>query len=198
MTLHPAPCTFWDVTDRITDYPDRFWRAIAVDIAAGYERNALGEWLLIGLVVYGPSTEKLRGIRLRGLDRIGADELADSSVIPQVEPPTPDQVQQAWGTVPKPATFSTRSSPAIASGGVGSFVVTPDVAPAITREELSRRDGESADEFYRRIARAHRALSKVTTRPTKELARIARVPPGTGAAWVSRARARGMFDEEGE
>jgi hypothetical protein len=80
-----------------------------------------------------------------------------------------------------------------ASGGV-----VDEIAVATAPEELMRRAGESPDDFYRRIARAHRALSKGTKRPTMELGRKAGVRVGTAAAWVNRARARGLYEEEGE
>jgi hypothetical protein len=175
-------CTVWNVTGRMTDYPARFWVAISADGAAGYERNALGEWMLIGLVIYGPTTEKLRGTAFR-------------DVIPQAEPPTPGQVADSWSRVqsgiPAPAQLRSAMEP------VEDMAYAAEIMLATSPEALRKQDGERPDDFYRRIVRAHKALRAVTNKPTAELARRAGVPAGTAAAWVSRAKARGLFNEEG-
>lgn len=56
------------------------------------------------------------------------------------------------------------------------------------QHDMSRRPGESPDDFYRRISQAYRDGG----RSVKVLALRAGVPNGTAAAWVSRARARGF------
>jgi hypothetical protein len=178
----------------MTDYPARFWVAISADGAAGYERNALGEWMLIGLVIYGPTTEKLRGTRLRGLEKFARGN-AFRDVIPQAEPPTPGQVADSWSRVqsgiPAPAQLRSAMEP------VEDMAYAAEIMLATSPEALRKQDGERPDDFYRRIVRAHKALRAVTNKPTAELARRAGVPAGTAAAWVSRAKARGLFNEEG-
>lgn len=173
------------MSERTTDYPGRIWVAYAPDAAAGYELDGLGDWRLIGVVVYGPTTEKLRGTRLRDLEESGG---MSAGVMKQDAPPTPEQVAQArlseqWDAERKAAKAEARRA---------------WVRDVTKPEDLTRHDGEDPDEFYRRIARAHVALSEATDRPTQELARRAGVPYGTAAAWVSRARARGLLDEEGQ
>lgn len=56
-----------------------------------------------------------------------------------------------------------------------------------------RMPGEAPDEFYARVGRVHRLLAARGKHPTATLAVMAGVPDGTAAAWVSRARARGVY-----
>lgn len=182
--------------ERTTDYRGRVWVPIASDVAAGYDRNALGDWVLMGLVVYGPNTAKIRGVRLRGRDQIpGTADFISS--IRQETPPTPQQVAEAWERVRANdegwrewhASLEDQRSAVLAAGKAADEAAAPEL--------LKRRDGEAPDDFYRRIAKAHKALAAWTGRPTQFLANRAGVPEGTAAAWVSRARARGVYDDEG-
>ena len=58
-------------------------------------------------------------------------------------------------------------------------------------DPLRRIDGEQPDDFYRRIAVAHTALSRITKTPDAALAQVAQVPRGTASSWVYHARKRG-------
>jgi hypothetical protein len=186
--------TVADMSERTTDYPGRIWLAYGPDAAAGYEHDALGDWVLMGLVIYGPTTAKLRGARLRDLEESGGMAI---HVIVQDSPPTPEQVAKAWAHhqhyYKGMALVEAETAAMIAAGRAEArqHAVDQDARP----EALARVDGEDPDDFYRRVAHAHRALSAVTKRPTTELARRAGVPEGTAAAWVSRARARGWIEE---
>lgn len=185
-----------DVGEETTDYPSRYWRAISRDVAVGYEINALGNQHIVGVVVYRPTSDKLRDLKLRELERMEGD---DHWVIRQYAPPTPGQVSDAWiranVTVPVDASSveGGRTHPGLDEVQAWTW---EEIADLIRPEVLARQTGDSPDDFYRRIARAYSALSDVTGRPVVELAARAGVPVGTAASWVSRARARGFIDEE--
>lgn len=173
------------MSERTTNYPtgpeSRTWKPLSPDMAAGYERDALGDLALVGLMIYGPTTDKLRGTRLRDLER----PQVIVNGIRQEAPPTPEQIAVAWGRTQEVHELFAR----------GRKKAQAELDAATQAEELQRRDGEDPDDFYQRIARAHRILSATTRRPTAELARRAGVPAGTAAAWVSRARARGWIKD---
>lgn len=205
-----------DVDEHATDYRGRIWIPIAEDVAAGYLPDLLGGWALDGIVMYGPDTEKVRGLKLRGLERLDSADPSLGKAMRQ-DAPTREQVAEAWSR--GAATFSTREGGAVASGGRSTFAVSGDltvttaqqsaaiakeVAASTAPEELSRREGESPDDFYRRIARAYTALGAaelagLSRRPLMaELAHRAGVPVGTAAAWVSRARSRDLIGKDSE
>lgn len=171
------------------------WKVIGADVVAGYQRDALGQWVLVGLVIYAPTTDKVRGMRLRRLERTRWFPISRS--FEQDAPPSREQVASAWAR------------------GAAAVDMPPDredrwlaaaIKSATRPENLKRRESDTPDDFYRRIAEAHALLSRATNRPTVELAKRAGVPAGTAAAWVSRAKARGMYpsgvshsiDEQGQ
>lgn len=163
----------------------RTWVAVGEDMAAGYERDALGHMALIGLVVYSPTTAKLRDTRLRELQAMAMELSAIKAMktlsVEQDEPPSPEQLASMWSHI----------------GGTNPTIEATIYAiqHATTREALTRHQGEAPDDFYGRVAAAYWLLSEVTDTPTNEIAKRAGVPPGTAASWVSRAKARGMFDK---
>jgi hypothetical protein len=159
-------------------------------MAAGYERNALGEYLLFGLVTYGPTTAKLRGIRLREIDSYTAAGNRYGVVVAHgTTPPSPDQVRENWA--------QTTAMDVADSRNEGRGFNTDQYLDALAGLDTSpRHASEPAEEFYARIVRAHETLAEVTDKPTAALAALAGVPVGTAASWVSRARARAASKED--
>lgn len=184
------------MSERSTDYPQRIWRPLAADIAAAYEVDPLGDLVLVGLVLFDPTAAKMRSVKLRELERVSPESIG-LHVIRQYEPPTPEQVAQMWTELD----LHNRVLVAPMEAGYRQWI-EDGIAATATAEELTRREGEPVEDFYRRVAKAHAFLSLASKRPTADLARRAGVPVGTATAWVSRARSRGLFegifDEEGQ
>jgi hypothetical protein len=82
------------VSERTIGYPARVWRVLGPDTVVGYDLDALGEYRMSALLVFAPTSEKIRTIGLRELERMPAMLAAGS--IQQDNPPTPEQVGQWW------------------------------------------------------------------------------------------------------
>ncbi len=63
----------------------------------------------------------------------------------------------------------------------------------LTRAWLTRRDGDPAENFYRRVAATYLALMPQTAKPVTLMSRIAGVPQPTMASYIHRARGRGLI-----
>lgn len=187
------------MSDQRSDYldpqptakPHQFWVAVSSYVAAGYERTTLGEYRLFGLVTYGPTTAKLRAVKLRGIDTYRKGGNRYGVVIEGQDPPGPEAVRDSWAQI-------TAMDVALARNAGRGFEIG-EYADALDELDVEeRRDDEGAEAFYSRIARAHLALAEVSDKPTAKLADLARVPVGTAASWVSRARAKGLYGNSTE
>jgi hypothetical protein len=63
--------------------------------------------------------------------------------------------------------------------------------------EHPRRDGESSDDFYGRIARLYRAYARANGKPVATIAERLGVPKTTAGNWVTAARKRGLLPATG-
>lgn len=171
------------------------WVGLSASAAAGYARDSDGTPRLAAVIVYSPTAEAMRGIRIAGLDLLTL--LASGGpVFTRKQPPTPDELLDGESR----RAAKRRGSPSLVeiakqyreSLNLTEDMISPAAAERVERATapglLQRRSGEPAGEFYARIRAAHDALSRVTDKPTTELARRAGVPVGTAAAWVSRAK----------
>lgn len=171
--------------------PRRVWFALDPTTAASYELDELGYWNLTAVLIAGPTSERLRGFPLRAHERL-APGVWENGLAQDTPPPVEN--------LPELHSMQAFAAKADAAAQVAAKALAgirtarrEAVDAACAPEQLARRSGEPADAFYARIAVAHAALSRVTDRPTTELARRAGVVKGTAAGWVSKARARGVY-----
>lgn len=190
LTLRLAVCTFAHMDGHETGNP--IWVAVGPDVAAGYELDLLGDYSLRGLVIYEPTTSKLRSARLRDLSTV--IDGADIRGLRRAEPPSAGELRQMWEREQHPAVFTPTTHP----DSPPPEVRQAEANRLATLDLLTRKPDDSPDDFYARVVAAHEALSWITPRPTSELARRAGVPSGTAAAWVSRAKLRQPRLEEGD
>lgn len=179
-----------NVNERTPETSPTIWAVLAADLAAGYAADALGDWRLIGLVTYGPTTEVLRGIRLRELELL-TDLEPGLTRMRQEHPPTRERLAAAW------AEHEYLQDHAVTTEYFQTWtdLQATELEHFTSSDQLTRREGEDPNAFYARVSRAHMLLTLVTDRPIVELAKRAGVPHGTAAAWVSRARTKGIYEQ---
>ena len=68
-----------------------------------------------------------------------------------------------------------------------------DLAARNGRHLVPKQPGESADDFYRRVAAFYRAALERDGKPTAAIVATAGVPKTTAARWVREARQRGFL-----
>lgn len=153
-----------------------YWQVIHPDVSVkwqmgGGDDKSIGFFILAGLVMYRDvNFAAIRGIPLSTMTahREGFPELH------QDDAPTHRQIEQAWNSE-----AGLRARVERRTSAHGKFA--------------HRREGESVDHFYMRVAEAYSAAKVLTGTPTLDIASRASVPRTTAARWVREARARGFL-----
>lgn len=182
------------------------WAALGDGRVAGYLKGSDGTWRLLSLLVYRPTSERMRDSGLADLTRV-VDVRTVAGKAPRSRKPgqrvflahqagdgTGVGALAWWG--PAPPTEQEVADAIAAHEEAKSNGVPvkwgPDTVP--TKANLTRRAGETPDEFYGRIASVWVRLELEGSRhPAKDMTEISGVKSGTMAKWVHEARRRGHF-----
>lgn len=170
----------------MNSYP--VWYSVQLDTAYAVKLDDDGLPFVAGLVMYGKvDSTRLRHFEIRRLPLTFEEGAAKPPGLwRQSNPPSHKQIREAhgWESVSYFDPDSGRVRPGM------WFHPAPGLEDDVATEALTRRDGESPDDFYRRVAKVYRALTPTSGRPTTEIARLADVPRSTAARWVRQARLR--------
>lgn len=151
------------------------WVVVNETTAIGVAPIEQGQGIPVALVMYQPlSAAALRELRMSDLL-----DIEGKPMIQGATPPDPDDLRRAW-LKHKGARFKTTIR---------------------VEEALSRKEGQSADEFYQEVAAVYLRAQAATGKPTAAVAFAGDIPHTTAARWVREARRRGHLppaDRKGE
>lgn len=203
------------VTEHVFDYQTRgCWFSTRKNVVVEYRPDELGQLRATAVLQYGPLTsETLRRLSMRELENPGPGIMFEPG-----PPPSAEDLARAWsmGQVGRlrllvEARYRSKGEEEDALRRLNMLVhdLDPDQvvdrihgggteAAHLTRAWLTRRDGDPAEDFYRRIAVTYMALMPLTTKPVTLMSRIAGVPQSTMASHIHRARGRGLIPAPGE
>lgn len=141
---------------------------------------------MTGVMIYGEVTsERLRDVSVQKIQLVTGPEAARLGVRWSVEPPP-----EAWA-------WDTALHSSTATKGM---VDTRDYSASEVSEfvlaEASRREGESADDYYARFALAYQRVTYLVSKPSEAVAVISEAlgeDPNTIYQYIHRARKRGFL-----
>ncbi len=198
------------VTEHVSDYQaGGCWFSTRAKVVVEYTPDELGALKPTAVLQYGPLTsEALRQLSIRELESPGPGVIFDPG-----PPPSVEDLAHAWGEGKKvrlpmgvEARYGSEAEEEDAFQRLNMLMRNSDLSQVVdhiqssrsetahlTRAWLTRRDGDPAENFYRRVAVTYRALIPQTTKPVTLMSRIAGVPQPTMASYIHRARGRGLI-----
>lgn len=198
------------LTGHVSDYQaGGCWFSTSSKVVVEYTPDELGALKPTAVLQYGPLTSgTLRQLSIRELESPGPGILFDPG-----PPPSVEDLAHAWGegkmvrlSMGVEARYGSEAEEEEAIQRLNMLVRSLDLSQVVdhiqrsrtetahlTRAWLTRRDGDPAESFYRRIAVTYMALLPRTTKPVTLMSRIAQVPQPTMASYIHRARGRGLI-----
>lgn len=158
-----------------------------------------------GLVVYGHiSGERLRQIAVGRLDMIDTRRTQAPAEIRtrkgRLVPLRAADAFPEWFQEAPPTATEVRAAETVFIEKAGRKVISvrrvgSETVDELIRTEGARRDGESAEAFYRRFAELVKTITPLVKSPNQSIATVLEISPNTVKQYVHRCRSLGYLPE---